>query len=184
MLRHLPNLLSGLRLCAAPFAAWAILSDHDTAALLVFVFAGASDGLDGFIARRWGFTSRFGAWLDPAADKLLMLLCFAALYEIGAAPPWLVVLVFARDLAIAAAWLATKAFALPIRFEALMIGKATTAVQIGYAGLSLLLLAFDREMPRLMLAAAYATAVFTVASGIAYGHLLLRAVFPGRHQVS
>ena len=67
-------------LLAAPLAAWLILAGHDTAALLVFAAAGASDGLDGFIARRWGVTSRFGAWLDPAADKLLMLFCFIALY--------------------------------------------------------------------------------------------------------
>jgi cardiolipin synthase (CMP-forming) len=115
---------------------------------------------------------------------LLMLLCFGALYGIGAAPPWLVALVVARDGAIALGWLSARVFALPIRFEALMIGKATTAVQIGYIGLALLLLAFDREMPRLMLAAAYTTAVFTVASGLVYGQMFLRAVFPGRHQVS
>ena len=75
MIRHIPNMLSGLRLLAAPLAAWLILNDHDTAALIVFAVAGASDGLDGHVARRWGFTSRFGAWLDPVADKLLMLFC-------------------------------------------------------------------------------------------------------------
>src|ERR1700753_2421701 len=110
MLRHLPNLLSALRLLAAPFAAWLIISDHDTPALAVFLCAVASDGLDGFIARRWGFTSRFGAWLDPAADKLLMLLCFVALYEVAMAPLWLVALVVARDLAIAIVWLLAKLF--------------------------------------------------------------------------
>lgn len=73
MIRHLPNLLSALRLLAAPFAMWLILNNHDTAALLVFAGAGLSDGLDGFIARRWQVTSSFGAWLDPAADKLLMI---------------------------------------------------------------------------------------------------------------
>jgi len=67
MVRHLPNLLSTLRLLAAPFAAWLIITDHDTAALLVFAAAGLSDGLDGFIARRWGFTSDFGAWLEKLA---------------------------------------------------------------------------------------------------------------------
>ena len=93
MTRHLPNLLSALRLALAPFAAWAILRDHDTAALAVFAVAGLSDLLDGAIARHFGFTSLFGAWLDPIADKLLMLFCFIALLEIGAVPFWLVAMV-------------------------------------------------------------------------------------------
>src|SRR3569623_179611 len=101
MVRHLPNLLSGLRLLAAPFAGWLILSSHDTAALMIFALAGLSDGLDGLIARRWGATSDFGAWLDPAADKLLMLLCFTALYAVSAAPFWLVALVIGRDVVFA-----------------------------------------------------------------------------------
>jgi cardiolipin synthase len=87
MIRHVPNLLSALRLLAAPLAAWLIHSGHDTAALLVFSAAGASDGLDGFIARRWGVTSDFGAWLDPAADKLLMLLCLVALCAVSGCRP-------------------------------------------------------------------------------------------------
>src|SRR4029079_3188209 len=105
MVRHLPNLLSALRLLAAPFAAWLIVHGHDIAALLTFAAAGASDGLDGFIARRWGVMSNFGAWLDPAADKLLMLLCFTALFAVGMTPLWLLALVVVRDVAIAAGWL-------------------------------------------------------------------------------
>src|SRR6201985_2076656 len=99
-IRDVPNLLSALRLVAAPFAAWLIIAGHDTAALVVFALAGLSDGLDGFVARRWGFTSDFGAWLDPVADKLLMLLSLAALFIVGIAPLWLVALVVARDVAI------------------------------------------------------------------------------------
>ena len=89
MIRHIPNMLSGLRLLAAPLAAWLILNERDTAALIVFALAGASDGLDGYVARRWGFMSRFGAWLDPVADKLLMLFSLTALYMVGATPVWL-----------------------------------------------------------------------------------------------
>src|ERR1700710_1276840 len=114
MIRHLPNLLSALRLLAAPLAAWLILDGHDIAALLVFPAAGASDGLDGFIARRWGVTSDFGAWLDPAADKLLMLLCLIALCAISVVPPWLLVLVVSRDVAITAGWLMIKLLGLPV----------------------------------------------------------------------
>ncbi|HEX3754359.1 MAG TPA: CDP-alcohol phosphatidyltransferase family protein [Rhizomicrobium sp.] len=180
MLRYLPNLLSSLRLLAAPFAAWLILSAHDTAALAVFAGAGTSDALDGFIARHWGVTSRFGARLDPAADKLLMVLCFAALYGVDATPLWLVLLVIGRDLAIAAGWLFVKAVALPVRTEPMRIGKLTTAIQIGYIGAMLVLLAFDLKWPRGITAAAYVTGFVTFLSAIAYAYLLLRGLFAGR----
>jgi cardiolipin synthase len=179
VLRHLPNLLSALRLLAAPFAAWLIWRDHDTAALGVFVCASASDGLDGFVARRWGFTSRFGAWLDPVADKLLMLCCFAALWAIEAAPRWLVALVFARDLAIAAGWLLAKSFGWPVRFTPHLVGKAATVAQVGYIFILLLLLAFDLQSPLLATAAAWVTAALVVGSGIIYAQVLARGIFAG-----
>lgn len=180
MLRHVPNLLSALRLLAAPVAAWAILEDHDTMALAMFAFAGFSDLADGFVARHWGFTSRFGAWLDPIADKLLMLFCLVALLRVGAAPFWLVVLVIARDGLIAAGAVLARISNLPMRIEPLTIGKASTTVQVGYVGILLLLLAFDREAPRFAAAIGYAVAIFALLSLAAYAQLFLRALPFGR----
>lgn len=180
MARHLPNLLSALRLLAAPLAAWLILNGHDTLSLAVFAAAAFSDAADGFVARRWGVSSRFGAWLDPAADKFLMLLCFLALLKIGAAPFWLVALVVSRDVAIALGWLLARLFALPIRLEPLLPGKASTVAQAGDVGLCLLLLALGLEAPQLTQAAALVTAFFTVVSAAAYGQLFLRGLFAGR----
>ena len=80
------------------------------AALILFVAASFSDLADGFIARRWGLTSRSGAWLDPIADKLLMLLCFLALWKTESVPLWLVVLVIARDAGIMGGALLAKLF--------------------------------------------------------------------------
>ena len=179
MIRHLPNLLSALRLLAAPFAAWLILQGHDIAAVLIFAAAGASDGLDGFIARRWGVTSAFGAWLDPIADKLLMLFCFTALYAIGATPLWLLVLVVARDLAIVFGWLLIKLLSLPAPTSPLLIGKLSTAVQILYILTLLLLLSFDVEAPRLVEAAAWGCGLFVVLSAAAYAGIFLRGLFSG-----
>jgi cardiolipin synthase len=179
MLKHLPNLLSGLRLLAAPVAAWLLLNGHDTASLAIFVVAGLSDLLDGYVARRWGFASRFGAWLDPAADKLLMILCLVVLLHLGKAPLWLVLLVVARDVAIALGAVIARALSLPLRIAPLIIGKAATAVQVGYIGIWLLLMALDFEAPRLMQAGAYTVAVFTLLSAFAYGSLFLRALFFG-----
>ncbi len=180
MLRHLPNLLSGFRLLAAPLAAWAILADHDTAALAIFAGAGFSDIADGYVARTFGFTSRFGAWLDPIADKLLMLFCFVALLEIGAAPLWLVALVIVRDVGIAGGALLAKMLGLSLRIEPLMIGKATNAVLVAYVGARLLFLAFDRDAPHLVMAASYTAAMFVALSGAAYIQLFLRALLSGR----
>jgi cardiolipin synthase len=180
MLRHLPNLLSALRLLAAPLAAWAILAGHDTAALVIFSGAGLSDLADGFVARRWGFASRFGAWLDPIADKLLMLLCLLALLGVGAAPFWLVALAIARDMVIAGGALLAKILHLPLRVAPLAIGKATSAVLVAYVGICLLLLAFDRDAPHLALAASYTVAIFILLSAAAYIQLFLRALSFGR----
>ena len=179
MMRHVPNLISALRLAAAPLAAWAIHSGHDTAALLVFAAAGASDGLDGFIARRWGVTSDFGAWLDPAADKLLMLLCLIALFSVGVTPPWLLVLVASRDLAIAAGWLMIKLLGLQVPTQPLFLGKLSTVIQVLYIFVALLLLAFDLDAPRLMLASAWICAGVTLLSALGYAGVFLRAT--GRH---
>ncbi len=178
--RHVPNLLSALRLLAAPFAAWLILNGHDTAALLVFAACAASDGFDGWIARHWGFTSDFGAWLDPAADKLLMLLCFTALCAVGATPLWLLGLVVMRDATIAVGWFLVKLLGLPLSTRPLTIGKTSTVVQLLYVLVLLLLLAFNLEAPRLTDAAAWTCGLFTALSGLAYGFVGLRAALGGQ----
>jgi cardiolipin synthase len=176
LVRHVPNLLSALRLLAAPFAAWLIWAQHDIAAFCVFAGASASDAVDGFVARRWGVASRFGAWLDPVADKLLMLLCFTALYNVKVAPGWLLALVVGRDAAIAAVWLLMRRLAQPLRVRPLKIGKLSTAAQAGYVLLALLLLAFDLDAPRLLGLAAAITGLLTAGSGAAYGWLFLRDI--------
>ena len=183
-LRHAPNLLSALRLLAAPFAAWLILEGRDAAALLVFAACGASDALDGWLARTYGFASGFGAWLDPAADKLLMLFCFTALYGVGATPAWLLGLVVGRDAAIAGGWLVVKAAGLSFQPRTLMAGKLSTAAQIGYILLLLALLAFGVKAPGLTAAAAALTGLLTIASGLAYAWLFLRGPVWGNRSPS
>ena len=177
MPKHLPNLLSALRLFCAPLAAWLLIAGHDTAALCVFIVAGLSDLADGTIARRWGVTSRFGAWLDPAADKLLMVLSMVALLWLGLAPLWLVVLVLAADIAVALGAMIVWGMSLPLKVQPLIIGKAAAAVQVAYVGAWLLLQAFELAAPRVMEAAAYVTGFFTLLSGLAYGGRFVRALF-------
>ncbi len=180
VIRQIPNFLTMMRLCAAPFTALFILHGQDWAALGVFAFAGVSDLLDGYLARRLTPDSRLGVYLDPAADKLLMLASFIALTMVGVVPLWLTALVIGRDVAIVACVGATWLFGVPVRIEPLAIGKISTAGQVGFVGLILLLRAFDVDQPNLLFAAAIAVGAVTAASWFAYGQLWFRALFFGR----
>lgn len=176
ILKHVPNLLTGMRLACAPALAMLLASGDDRAALGIFAFAGLSDAADGFLAKRFNLATSFGRFLDPAADKLLMLASFLALAALRAAPVWLTVLVIARDVAIVAGILLARFLELPIKIEPLAIGKISTAVQIGYIGFVLVALSFGFDWPLLMKIAVYLTAAATLASWLGYGALLLRAL--------
>lgn len=176
MLRQLPNTLTALRLFCAPMLAFLLLNKQDQSALGVLVFAGITDAADGFLAKRFGLSTRFGRYLDPAADKLLMLACYLALAVVGATPAWLTLLVILRDVGIVAAIGAARVMVLPLRVVPLPIGKACTAVQVGYVALILVLLAFRIDAPMVARSAALVTAAFTVASGVAYAGLWFKAL--------
>jgi cardiolipin synthase len=176
MLKHLPNLLTGLRLAAAPALALLLFAGADRAALGVFAFAGLSDAADGFLAKRFGFVTRFGRFLDPAADKLLMFASFVTLSLMNVTPLWLTALVIARDLAIVFGILVAHVLALPVRVEPLLIGKASTAVQIVYVALALVLLTFGLHWTLVENIAADVTAVVTAASWLAYAVVGARAL--------
>lgn len=174
--KHLPNFLTALRLAAAPALAFLLVRGADRAALGVFAFAGLSDAADGYLAKRFGLTTRFGRLLDPAADKVLMLVSFATLTLIGVAPLWLTLLVLARDAAIVAGLLLLRVRNIPVRVAPLLIGKASMAMQIIYIALALVVLTLGLQWPQVESAAAGATAVLTVASWLGYAMVGARAL--------
>jgi len=136
--RDLPNLITGLRILLVAPLAWALLSGHFAAALTLFVLAGASDGIDGYLARRFGWQSRLGALLDPLADKLLLVATYLALGWLGFLPPSLVALVLGRDLVIVAGAVAYR-----LRFGRLdlapsLLSKFNTVLQIALALVAIL----------------------------------------------
>ena len=98
--RWLPNALTVGRILAVPPLVFLLLTEQFPLALAVAVFAGVSDLLDGWLARRFGWTSRFGSLADPAADKLLMMASYLTLAWLSFLPWWLVFLVIFRDLVI------------------------------------------------------------------------------------
>jgi cardiolipin synthase len=180
LLRNIPNFLTALRLAASPALVALLWRGHDYAALIVFVIAGATDALDGYLAKRFSLQSRFGRYMDPAADKLLMLTSFLALTVLGVTPVWLTALVITRDAAIVLGIGLAHLLALPVRATPSLLGKASTAVQVIYVGVMLLLLTFDMHAPVLTNFAEIAVAAFTLVSGLGYAQIWLRAATHSR----
>ncbi len=178
MIRQLPNTLTTLRLLSAPLLAALLLYGHQTYAFVVFAFAGLTDAADGFVAKRFGLMTRVGRYLDPAADKFLMLVAFLALTAMkdSRTPLWLTLIVIGRDIGIVLGIFVARLLALPLRIQPLPIGKFCTAVQVAYVALVLLFLALRIEAPRTLEAAAMVAAAFTITSWLAYSVLWLKAL--------
>lgn len=160
---------------SAPVVAALLMGGRDGAALGLFAFAGLSDAADGYVAKRFGSDTRFGRYLDPAADKLLMLVSFVTLSVLGVAPLWLAAIVIARDIAIVAGVVVVILLDWPVRIAPLWAGKISTAFQIAYVALALALLSAGWHWPVTLQAMAIVTAIATLVSGVGYANLLMRA---------
>jgi cardiolipin synthase len=171
----LPNLISLGRLLCVPLAIWLVLSGEMAAAFWIFVAAGLSDAVDGFIAKRFDLRSRLGAFLDPAADKALLVSMYVTLGVSQLLPMWLVILVVFRDVMIIGAFLLVTALSQEMRWEPLMVSKLNTALQIALVGVVLarlgLGISFFEER-----ALIYAVGVTTCVSGAAYLVRWMRAL--------
>ncbi|MBO0750464.1 MAG: CDP-alcohol phosphatidyltransferase family protein [Bradyrhizobiaceae bacterium] len=161
---NLPNLITLARILLVPVVVWAIGSGQWQVAFLVFVIAGVSDAVDGFLAKRLGMTSDLGAHLDPLADKALIVSIYVALGITAAIPRWLVILVVSRDILIVGgvmlAWFVDK----PMRVKPLLVSKLNTVAQIILASLVLGSLAFSLRFDAAVSAATAAVAALTLAS--------------------
>lgn len=121
----MPNLLSTLRLLGVPLFLWLILAHHDGWALAVLIISGATDYLDGTIARRYGLVSRVGQYLDPIADRLFVASTLFGLAWRDIIPWWFAALLVARDAFVAGLYPAVKAYRLPVP-PVHFVGKAAT----------------------------------------------------------
>ena len=163
-----PNIITVIRLMLVPVVVWAILAGEVELAFIAFVTAGISDGVDGYIARRFSQHSELGAYLDPIADKALLVTTFIMLGWLAALPLWLVTMVIARDAIILAAVLLASLLGHPIAVRPLLISKANTAMQIALALLTLGELAWFGDLPAIHAVLVGAVAGLTLASGLAY----------------
>ena len=170
----LPNLITISRLLSVPLIVSLILSHQLMAALVFFAIAGLSDALDGFLARIFKSRTTLGAYLDPIADKALLVGVFAALGHTGLAETWVVVLVVFRDVLIVGGIILFFLFKNNIEMKPLMISKINTVAQLFYAlfilgqGDSLL------NIPYLSHFCGYVVAFTTVLSGFFYVRLALK----------
>lgn len=176
MLRHLPNLLTSLRLAAAPTTAGLLVAGHFNAAFGLFAVAGLSDAADGFLAKRFGLASPLGRVLDPVADKALMLAAFVTLAMLDDVPMWLAATIIARDALILLGLGIAVALQVPIGVQPLLIGKLSTALQVVYIGWHLAALAFEYPLGPVAPADAYLVGGVAVASGFAYFAVWLKAM--------
>lgn len=165
-MRNLPNLISALRIAlVAPLLATILMRRYETA-FAIAVIAGVSDGVDGYLARRFRWQSRLGSILDPVADKLMLVGCMIVLGWLGEVPRWLVALVVARDAVIVLGALAWHRILHNFEARPSWPSKTTTVVQIGFVLLVLADHAFVWNVH--MTLPVWIVAVLTAASGLDY----------------
>lgn len=138
----IPNIITLGRILLVPIIVWAIASNQMEIAFAIFVIAGVSDAVDGFLAKRFNMASELGALLDPLADKALLVSIFISLGIWGAVPLWLVILVVSRDIMIVGAVIVSWLFDKPIPMKPLMVSKLNTGAQVAFAALVLAALGF------------------------------------------
>lgn len=169
-LRWVPNAFTIARLFASPLLAWLILRHEYQLGLLLVAFAGVTDWLDGFSARKLRVTSKAGVLLDPLADKTLLVTLFLALGATLLVPLWMLGLAIGRDLVIVIGSLLLRIFRNRRKFIPTILGKVSTFFQIVFVLLVLIraALAFHAWLDWLEDAALLLTAIFTAASGLDY----------------
>jgi cardiolipin synthase len=161
---NLPNLVTMARLLIVPLVVWAIASREWQLAFALFLAAGISDAVDGFLAKRLNQTSVLGAYLDPLADKALIVSIYVSLAIMEVAPRSLVILVVSRDILIVGGVLLAWVLGKPMTVRPHPVSKVNTAAQIGYACVVLGSLAFGLNVGFVELGLEWAVALLTLAS--------------------
>jgi cardiolipin synthase len=167
-LRHLPNLICLARIALIwPIVAALVNANYDFA-LLLFAVAAVSDGLDGFLAKRFGWTSELGKVLDPVADKLLLMSVFVMATSLGLVPWWLTLAAVTRDLMIILGAIALRIWVGPLQGRPSLLSKVNTLLQLAYL-LGVITHAAGYGPPQGFLATlAVVTLITTLLSGVNY----------------
>ena len=164
----LPNLITIVRLVMVPLIVVMIGQERWAAAFVLFALAGISDGVDGYIARRFNMRSEFGAYLDALADKALLVSIYITLSVTGALPGWIAIVVVSRDLMIISAIIVSRLMERPLAIKPMFVSKLNTAAQIAFAAFALSANAFGVDLAGLEEVAMVLVATLTIASAGAY----------------
>ena len=176
-MRHLPNLICLIRIALIWPIAAALNAGEQLAALSLFIAAGFSDGLDGYLAKRFNWTSELGKILDPLADKLLLVTVFIESAWLGLVPWWLSAAVVARDCMIGLGALVFRLWFGPLHGRPTVLSKINTAVQLLYVTLVMLNAASGLPPREMLDVAAALTLATTVLSGLHYVASFTRRVW-------
>jgi cardiolipin synthase len=147
-----------------PVVVWAIASNAMLIAFMLFLVAGISDAVDGFLAKHLGQRTELGAYLDPLADKALIVSIYVTLGVMGEIPRWLVILVVSRDIMIVGAVMLSWLVGSPIKVKPLLVSKLNTVAQILFACLVLGSLGFNLSTEPLRIALMIVVAALTLLS--------------------
>ena len=179
MYSSIPNFITLGRVLSVPVLFWLLLNDHPKLAFTLFLAAGVSDAIDGYLAKRFKWTSELGAYLDPLADKLLIVSIYIALTVSQQIPLWLAIAVVSRDilivLAVLLSWLVDKPFVI----KPLTVSKLNTAAQLVLATTVLGDNAFGLGLDGTREVLVWITGVSTALSLVAYLRLWVRHVTGG-----
>ncbi len=168
LMAHLPNLITLGRLLLVPAIIVAIVQSRWPQAFAIFLLAGVSDAVDGFLAKRLDLRTELGAHLDPLADKALIVSIYVALVVRDVLPPWIMILVASRDAIIVAAIMVSWLMERPVAIRPLWISKINTAAQIAFAAYVLAAKAFGWPLETFFQLAMWSVAGLTGASAFAY----------------
>ncbi len=156
------------RLMAVPVTVWLILNNFLLAAFGLFVIAGVSDAIDGFLAKRWDQVTEFGKYLDPLADKALLVSVYITLGVQGHLESWLVIMVVFRDVMIVGAVILYQTMVVKLEMKPLVISKVNTVAQIILAALVLGSKGLDVDASLFFETMMGIVVVTTLVSGLSY----------------
>jgi len=164
----IPNLITLGRVIFIPIIFWLLVSGQTRGAFLLFVLAGITDAVDGWLAKRWNMQTELGAYLDPMADKLLVVSIYVALGVAGELPSWLVIAVVSRDILIVLGVILCWIIGQPMAIQPHIVSKANTLSQLVLVALVLADEGFDLELDLLRTVLIWVTAVLTASSLAVY----------------
>ncbi|MGA7486362.1 MAG: CDP-alcohol phosphatidyltransferase family protein [Xanthobacteraceae bacterium] len=160
----IPNLITLGRILLVPVVVWAITAGQMRVAFVLFLAAGITDAVDGFLAKRFGMATELGAYLDPLADKAMLVSIYIALGITDAVPRWLVILVVSRDIMIVSAVILSWLVDRPLPLKPLPVSKLNTVAQISLACVVMAALGFDFDATMAVMALTALVTALTLLS--------------------